>query len=258
MQTRTLILSGTLIAVAAVVFLLSRLGDDGARLHPEGLTQSEQATGGLAHEAPPDADGTRSLAAAPETVRSGPRPALVEPPAGFLLTCLRAEDGEPLPGVRVYEDGAVGAGPSTAQGVLAMGTPTWGRRTLWAKGRVARRLDGVQLPQEVRFERADAELRVALLQATPQHRAVRTKLQRHGPETPPQGPWTPRLEVETWERLVARDVPPGTYDVYVWIALGEDTPKPYSIRHVVIEAGERETLTIDLVADALSTHESDS
>jgi hypothetical protein len=253
MQSRTLLLGALLIAAAVVIVALAK-DDEGASA--PALSSPESSESGAA----PD-PGSATVEAPTSPTRSEALPGTAGsalPPTGFLLTCRRADDGRPLAGISVFQDGAMTGGPSTDAGELRLEAPAWERRILWKAGFIARRLDGPELPSEVLFEAADAELDLSLRNGGPEHRVVRTLLEQRGGNSPPNGPWKPRLKVESWDRLIARDVPPGTYDVYVWISKGDGAAQAYSLRGVHLPAGQRTRLSLDLVADALATNESDS
>jgi hypothetical protein len=175
-----------------------------------------------------------------------------------ILLCRRADNGKPLAGVSLYQEGVLGAGPTLANGKLAFGDLGWKAWILWAPGWIPQRLSGSNMPTEALLVAADGQVEITLLQSTPQHTIIRSLLQKHGSETPPEGPWTPRLQTANWDRLIAKKVPSGTYDIYLWISKDMGTPEPYTLHAVELKPEQHLRLSIDLVADQQDTHEDDS
>ena len=73
-------------------------------------------------------------------------------------------------------------------------------------------------------------------------------LQPLGPRPTPEGPWTPAFEERSLDLWVADRVPPGGYDLYLWITFPDGEPRPFSQRAFLVTAGHAKRLSIDLAA----------
>lgn len=209
-------------------------------------------------EPPVPASGGRapaSLAGSPESgepteqppVDAGDREAL-ERDRAVVVSCLQRASGAALQGVRLYAGLEPSAGPSDEEGILEVPTPPAGRVTLWAEGWLAVTASGEALPSEVAFDAADAAVELRFEGATNEHRLLRSVLQPRAPSSTPEGPWTPAFEERALDLWVADRVPPGDYDLYLWVTFPDGEPRPFSQRAFVVTAGESTRLSIDLAA----------
>ncbi|MCA9000730.1 MAG: hypothetical protein KDB61_02320 [Planctomycetes bacterium] len=179
-------------------------------------------------------------------------------PESRRVVCLDASTGDPVAGMGLYEVERV-VGPSGDDGLLEFQQyGPFSKWVLWGPGWVPQAYRPASGAEEVRLVRADASLEVALRGSTPEHRITRTLLQPRGDRSLPEGAWSAKLEAPAWDRLTAKNVPPGTYNVYVWIAEDKSAPTVYSVNGVELLAGQEKRLTIDLVADRPNTTERDS
>lgn len=165
-----------------------------------------------------------------------------------LLHCLRRANGEALAGVRMYRGAGSIAGPSDAEGTLEVVDAPSGAVTLWAEGYAPVALRGGALPTEVAFDLADAALELLLLNGTAEHRVLRSLLEPRAPGSTSRGPWVPALEQRTLDVWSAERVPPGSYDVYVWVLFPDEEPRALSHKAVEVRAGESTRLEFDLAA----------
>ena len=68
------------------------------------------------------------------------------------------------------------------------------------------------------------------------------------PSSTPEGPWTPSFRERALDVWIAERVPPGRYDLYLWVTFPDGEPRPFSRRAFVVAAGESTRLSIDLAA----------
>ena len=163
----------------------------------------------------------------------------------------------PAAGVRLYsKDGPI-AGPSDSKGWIEVpDAPIGGIWTAWAPGWAAQRVGSrPPFPDEVLLEPAAAGLRVSVRSSDPAAQIVRTRLVAIGRPGTPEEPWAPRLEIQRPLGAGSGQLPPGPYDVYVWITRDNAAPRILPRQRVELEQGR--TLDLDLDADALTATEPD-
>lgn len=238
-RSRPLILVALLLSAAAVLVASLVLRVDGAG--PSGASPAPGVPAGEVRPAPPDlaaapADRQRDRAPSEEPESAGPAP----------LRCLDRSTGAGLAGVRMYHRAACVAGPSDAEGALPVPDDLTGVVTLWAEDRVPVVLRGETLPAEVAFDIADASLELRLVNATGEHRVLRTLIEPVAATTIPKGPWSPVLEERTLDVWQAERVPPGSYDVYMWVVFPDGGPRALSQRAVEVRPGAVTRLSFDL------------
>ncbi len=164
------------------------------------------------------------------------------------VTCSQRTNGEALNGVHLYHGTGPIAGPSDAEGALEVRGAPPGALTLWVEGWIPVEVRGEALPHEVAFDAATAALELRLLNVTSEHRFVRSLLQPRAPNSVPGSLWTPTLEERALDVYVADRLPPGTYDVYVWVALARGEPRAFSLEAVEVEAGGTTRRSIDVAS----------
>jgi len=159
-----------------------------------------------------------------ETTRTGKSlpPAHGIPHQEFRIQALARENDRPLQGVGLYgRDGLIGQ-PSGRDGFLRIplqDLAPFGSPVVWGPGRVPLHLGSSRpLPLQVHLRPADGSLRVRLLAATPAWKVIRSLLQSRERPSSGKEAWEPRLAQTDYDILTAEEVPPGHYDLYVWIA----------------------------------------
>lgn len=240
----------TVVVVLGALYAVDRDADDPA------LVNTANAQTDVAVETPME-PGQANLREGAQRTTTEPQ----QPSAAIhqdTLICRRADDRAPLAGISLYQNDILRLGPTGADGKLLIGDLGWDMRILWGEGWAPQRLRGAANPPEVLFVPADSKIDISLKNTSPQHKVIRSILQMRGADTPPEGIWTPKLEVTNWDRLNASQVPPGTYDIYVWISKDMGTPEPYQLHAVTLNPAQHLQLTIDLIADKQDTHEDDS
>ncbi len=185
------------------------------------------------------------------TGRSGepPSPESSSPRQTFLLQVLSSEDDRPLEHIGLYAPGGRIGQPSGPDGFLRIhpeALPPFISPVVWGHGRVPLRLGPSRpLPQRVHLQAADGALQVRLLSATPAWKVIRSLLQsRERPSTGEEA-WEPRLEQAAYDLLSTREIPPGGYDLYVWIASPDGEIHSLARPEVRIESGRTTEIELD-------------
>jgi len=162
------------------------------------------------------------------------------------LVCLRGSDREPIAGISIFIADLPVCGPSRKDGVLEFVRGRAQSFTVWGEGWVpflVRRFEGT--PETVLLEEAAARLEVRLLNLDPGDEIVRTLLQPHAFQVTGKASWEPVLASTSPDRLAADGLPPGTYDVYVWVVRLPDPPRCLSAAGILIEGLEPAVIELD-------------
>jgi len=240
-----LTIAALLVAVAALSW---RLAGAGARPELEAAPGASTAS---------DVDPARIVAASNTAAPAQPVPPERAPISALelevRLVCLRAADRRPVAGVSLFVQERRVAGPTEDDGVLDLEEAPR-EACVWGPGWTPVFLPrGRPLPAEVLLEPADAALAVRLENLALDRRVVRTLLQPTGWHATGQAVWEPELVLTGPDRLMARGVPPGAYDVYVWTGAAGDAADGIGPVRVELLAGR----TTDLVFDATVLPEDD-
>jgi hypothetical protein len=203
-------------------------------------------------EAPTPAPGPAIVDPATPVRDADDRTAAPEPAVEPLrIRCLEAASRAPLAGVHLYRSTGERervAGPSDADGVLEVDAPARWAHTLWCDGWLPVAVPKSGPPAEVLFESADASLELRLANTTAEHEVIRLLLQPHTAGGSPKDPWVPALEPWSLDVYGARRLPPGKYDVHVWVSQRMREPRAFSVAGVEVRAGEQASCSVDLAA----------
>jgi len=208
-----------------------------------------------------------SAGGVPERTAITPPPAREEPgreslataPSGrHALTCLRVGTLAPLAGIRLWVGERAITEPSGADGILTIdGELPALVVTAWGEGSVPLELRRDALPERALLEPADGELEVELVHREAEERVKRFELHPHLAAAAREGPWRPALEQLDEDLYRAKRLPPGEYDVYLWVSSGRSAPRPLAARSVKVDAGRRARVRLDAVDAAATDSEKD-
>jgi len=95
------------------------------------------------------------------------------------------------------------------------------------------------------FTPADAELHVVVASQDPGLRVLRGLLQPLDRPATGEDPWDPQLATRGDRRLVADRLPPGGYDLYVWVVDEAGDTKPLEATRLTLTAGQQLRLELD-------------
>ncbi|MFQ5748222.1 MAG: hypothetical protein ACE5H3_02060 [Planctomycetota bacterium] len=185
----------------------------------------------------------------PARTRKSPPPAPEIPRKEFLLQVLSSENNRPLEHMGLYGSGGLIGQPSGKDGFLRiplLDLPPFISPVVWGSGRAPLALGpGRPLPRRVHLQPADGSLRVRLVSATPAWKIIRSLLQARERPSPGKEAWEPRLAQTECDLLAAGGLPPGSYDLYVWIASPDGEIHSLSRPGVVVESGTTTGIELD-------------
>jgi hypothetical protein len=162
------------------------------------------------------------------------------------VRCVRRADRAPLAGISLYVDGKVVAGPSGIDGRIAFDRRPAEPFVAWAPGlRPAFVQAGRETPDEIALSAADAALEVAIDNLEPGKEVRRLFVHPYAFSAEPGAPWAPELRLERFGTYRADALPPGAYDVYLW--LEDDAGEEASLREerLLLKSGETTTVRLD-------------
>lgn len=235
---RNRILLFALLGLGAVslLFLVDR-----SRIAPAATPRGEVA--------PPTADPRQSDLLRPEAApaRTTGRPIESAPEeVPLTLVCRRLSDRSLLAGISLYVEGRPVAGPSGDDGALQVVRDGRQPLVLWAEGWRPVFVRAVEpTPAAVLFEPADAGLEVEVGGLRANEEIVRSLLQPHEFPATGESLWDPSLAPAGFDRLAARQLPPGTYDLYVWVQRRPEAPRVLSEKAVQLDSGRTTRVRLD-------------
>ncbi|MDP6849566.1 MAG: hypothetical protein QGH51_02110 [Planctomycetota bacterium] len=236
------------LAIFALVAYLATLGDSGGKapIVDDVEVFSPTNSDGLAAEFEPAS--TRKPLPEEDILPSAPPPLIVQ--------CFQKEKGTPLPGIQLYlntevvaavgaKDGSLKLPPESSKSVSVLWKPGWNPHRFFA---------GEVIPEKLYFVESNANLVVRIQGMKSNWRIVRSQLQSREFPSTDKSPWRPILRKTEHGSLRADKIPPGVWDIYVWIAHSGNPPEALTRQMLTVPAGETTTVPLLPVLEDMEDH----